>query len=138
MVIKLDFGTILLAIALISISVVYMGGNDLLSDENIPQSEIFSSPLQPDDFQPDDQEESEWNFGGHKNAQKWTNQMKQRSWSKEEITEAVKKGERFPATNSINPSNGATRFVHPGNGKSVVIDNVTQELLHVGKEGFLY
>jgi hypothetical protein len=36
------------------------------------------------------------------------------------------------------PANGATRYVNPTTGRSVVIDNVTQEVLHVGGDGFLY
>lgn len=64
--------------------------------------------------------------------------MQQRGWTKEEITEAIKNGESFPATNNVNATNGATRFVHPSSSKSVVIDNVTKELLHIGKAGFLY
>jgi hypothetical protein len=32
----------------------------------------------------------------------------------------------------------ATRFVHPKTGKSVVVDNATGEIFHVGGEGFRY
>ncbi len=52
--------------------------------------------------------------------------------------EAVTKGKSFPAVNSVNKANTATRYVHPKTGKSVVIDDVTRELLHVGEDSFKY
>ena len=39
---------------------------------------------------------------------------------------------------SVNPANGATRFVNPATGRSVVIDNVTNVVIHVGGDGFAY
>jgi len=50
----------------------------------------------------------------------------------------IEHGEQFPATNNINPSNGATRYVNPTTGRSVVLDNVTREVIHVGGDGFQY
>ena len=38
----------------------------------------------------------------------------------------------------MNKSNSATRYVHPTTGKSVVVDDVTREVLHVGGPGFKY
>lgn len=38
----------------------------------------------------------------------------------------------------INPANNATRYVHPITGQSVVIDEVTREIIHVGGPGFKY
>lgn len=32
----------------------------------------------------------------------------------------------------------ATRYVHPKTGKSVVVDNRTGEIFHVGGKGFKY
>lgn len=136
MALKLNLG-ILLLLAALSVLIVYMVIENANSDEEFSMIESYSSSPMPN-LDPQDTEEEEWSFGGHKNEQKWLNQMKQRGWTKEEITEAIKNGERFPANNNINAANGATRFVHPKNGKSVVIDNITKELLHIGKEGFLY
>ena len=34
--------------------------------------------------------------------------------------------------------NGATRYVHPTTGRSIVIDNTTGKLLQVGGDGFLW
>lgn len=48
------------------------------------------------------------------------------------------KGKSFDAVNMVNKANSATRYVHPTTGQSVVVDNVTTELLHVGGPGFKY
>ena len=54
------------------------------------------------------------------------------------LNEAIESGQQFDAANNINPDNGATRYVHPDTGQSVVTDNVTGELLHVGGSDYLY
>ncbi len=79
-----------------------------------------------------------WSFGQGKNAQKWANQMKNRNWTPKQIDEALAFGNRYPAPNNLNPANGATRFVNPNTGQSVVIDNVTKEVIHIGGPGFRY
>jgi len=56
----------------------------------------------------------------------------------QQIDEAVEKGAEFPAENLINKGNTATRYVHPETEKSVVIDNITGEIIHVGGENFKY
>ena len=38
--------------------------------------------------------------------------------------------------NKVNPGNSARRYVHPKTGRSVVVDDVTGEVLHVGGDGF--
>lgn len=80
----------------------------------------------------------EWTFGAFKSEAKWTSQLEKRGWTKEQITEAISKGERFPAENLVNKGNSATRYVHPTTGQSVVIDDVTKEVIHVGGPGFKY
>jgi len=77
-------------------------------------------------------------WGSHKTSQKVTSQMAQRGWTDAQIEEAVANGEQYPAPNNINPANGATRYVNPTTGRSVVIDNTTNEVLHVGGDGFRY
>jgi RHS repeat-associated protein len=77
-------------------------------------------------------------FAGFKAAQKWLSQLSKRGWTSDQIDEAVASGRSFPARNNINPANGATRLVHPKTGQSVVIDNVTGEVIHVGGPGFRY
>ncbi len=79
-----------------------------------------------------------WKLGSNHSAQQWQNQMTQRGWTPNQITEAVQNGQQFPAVNNVNPANAATRYVHPTTGRSVVVDNVTEEVIHVGGDGFVY
>ncbi len=79
-----------------------------------------------------------WNLGGHKSAQRFQKQMQKRGWTSEQIDEALSNGRQFSVPNKINPGNAATRYVHPQTGRSVVLDNVTKEVLHVGGDGFKY
>jgi hypothetical protein len=64
--------------------------------------------------------------------------MQQRGWTAEQITEAIQNGRKLHAVNNVNPANAATRYVHPATGRSVVIDDVTGEVIHVGGDGFVY
>ena len=64
--------------------------------------------------------------------------MAQRGWTPEQITQAMRKGREFAAENLVNKGSAATRYLHPETGRSVVIDDVTKEVLHVGGEGFKY
>jgi RHS repeat-associated protein len=79
-----------------------------------------------------------WVFGAFKSEAKWASQLAQRGWTAEQITEAITKGKSFEAVNLVNKANTATRYVHPTTGQSVVIDDVTREIIHVGGEGFKY
>jgi len=82
--------------------------------------------------------EIKWTLGTFKSDEKWASQLKQRGWTSDLITEALDKGKKFPAENLVNPGNPATRYVHPTTGKSIVLDNVTHEIIHVGGPGFIY
>jgi RHS repeat-associated protein len=79
-----------------------------------------------------------WIYGAFKTEAKWMSQLSQRGWTEKQITEAIEAGKKFNAINNINKANSASRFVHPTTGQSVVIDDVTRELLHVGGPGFMY
>lgn len=79
-----------------------------------------------------------WKLGSNHSATQWANKMTQRGWTPEQISEAIANGQRFPAANNVNPGNAATRYVHPTTGRSVIVDNVTKEVIHVGGDGFLY
>ncbi len=81
---------------------------------------------------------SKWTYGGFKSSTKWANQLAKRGWTEKQITEAITRGKRFKAVNNVNPGNSATRYVHTETGQSIVIDDVTKELLHVGGPGFKY
>ncbi len=77
-----------------------------------------------------------WKLGPHKSISKWIKQFTKRGWTPDKVDEAILKGSKYKVTNNVNPKNGATRFEHQG--KSVVKDDATEEILHVGEEGFKY
>ena len=68
------------------------------------------------------------------NEQKLRKQMARRGWTDAQLREAMR-SPGIPTRGKVNP---ATRFVHPVTGKSVVVDNATGEIFHVGGEGFEY
>jgi RHS repeat-associated protein len=63
--------------------------------------------------------------------------MKDRGWTDRQIREAIDKGKQIPAINKAN-NNPATRYVHPKTGKSVVVDNRDNKIIHTGGPGFKY
>lgn len=81
---------------------------------------------------------TKWSFGRHKSATKWSNRLKSRNWTHSQIDEAISGGQQYKAINNINKSNSATRYVHPTTGKSIVKDDVTNEILHIGTQGYKY
>ncbi len=64
-------------------------------------------------------------------------QMGSRGWTREAVEEAMKSGKKLRAVNKAT-GNAATRYVHPTTGQSVVVDDVTGEVIHVGGPGFRY
>jgi len=86
-----------------------------------------SKPKKPND--------TEWKFGKHKSETKWNNQKQKRGWTNDKITDTIKDGEQFPAPNKVNPGNGATRY-QTKDGRYVVRDNVTKEILQVSDDKF--
>jgi len=68
------------------------------------------------------------------NEAKLRAQMAKRGWTEAQIVEALQ-------TQGI-PTRGkkgsATRYVHPRTGRSVVMDDATGEVFHVGGDGFEY
>lgn len=79
--------------------------------------------------------DSSWKLGRHKSEQKWKNQMEKRKWTEKEITDTMKSGKKYPAPNKVNPGNEAARYEY--NGKYVVRDEVTKEILQVSDENFI-
>jgi len=64
--------------------------------------------------------------------------MSVRGWTGNTIQEALSLGEKYPAVNKINQANSATRYVHPTTGQSVVVDDITNEIIHLGGPGYKY
>jgi RHS repeat-associated protein len=64
-------------------------------------------------------------------------QMMKRGWTKQMIDEAKQTGQKVKALNKRN-GNPATRYIHPGSGQSVVVDDVTGEVIQVGGPDFKF
>jgi len=64
--------------------------------------------------------------------------MTKRGWTATEIREAYDQGVPYPAMDVTAGNAPATRFVHQTSGKSVVINNATGRVIHVGGTGFQY
>lgn len=65
--------------------------------------------------------------------------MVRRGWTPQMVDDALTTGQSFPATNKLGGYNSpATRYVDPATGQSIVVDNATGEIVHVGGPGFLY
>jgi RHS repeat-associated protein len=64
-------------------------------------------------------------------------QLGKRGWTTDAIDEAVQSGKQVRAVNKAT-GNPATRYIHPNTGQSVVIDDVTGQVIHVGGPGFKY
>jgi Colicin E5 ribonuclease domain len=61
-------------------------------------------------------------------------QMAKRGWTEAQVLEAL----RTPGIPARGKKGPATRYVHPRSGRSVVVDNATGEVFHVGGDGFEY
>ncbi|MGH7303818.1 MAG: RHS repeat-associated core domain-containing protein, partial [Candidatus Rokuibacteriota bacterium] len=70
-------------------------------------------------------------------TEKINRQMGPRGWTEHLIREAIDKGQRVPAVHLATGS-PATRYIHPETGQSVVVDNITKVVIHVGGKGFRY
>jgi hypothetical protein len=72
------------------------------------------------------------------NPPNWQTQLQQRGWTRELINEAIATGRRYLAPNYVNLGNMATWYVSPRTGQSVVVDDQTGEVSHVGAAGYKY
>ena len=68
------------------------------------------------------------------NEAKIRRQMSKRGWTEQQVREAIATP-GIPTSGKLGP---ATRHVHPISGKSIVVDDATGEIFHVGGKGFLY
>ncbi|MCB9988629.1 MAG: peptidoglycan-binding protein [Rhodospirillales bacterium] len=76
----------------------------------------------------------DWVLGEYKSKTRWANQLKNRDWTPEQITETIKYGKRYPAPNKVNKANTATRYEYKG--RFVVRDDQTKEVLQISGRGF--
>jgi hypothetical protein len=72
-----------------------------------------------------------------KTPDKLRRQMAARGWTEDAVREAIESGERHPAVNR-ETGKPASRYIHPVTGRSVVIEDVSGEVIHVGGDGFIY
>lgn len=84
------------------------------------------------------QRSTRWTFGANHSTTQWQYKMSSRGWTAQQITEAIGDGAAYSAQNNIRSGNPATRYVHPSTGQSVVIDDITMEVIHLGGPGFKY
>jgi hypothetical protein len=78
---------------------------------------------------------TEWHLGKFKSQTRWSNQLRDRDWTPEQIAETIKNGKKFSAPNKVNPGNKATRYEF--NGRYVVRDEKTKEILQISEPDFV-
>lgn len=76
-----------------------------------------------------------WKLGSHKSPKKWSNRLEKGDWTPEQITKTIKEGKAYPAPNKVFESNTATCYVL--DGKFVVVDDVTNEIIQVSAPGYV-
>ncbi len=79
--------------------------------------------------------DTEWELGKFKSETKWGNQLRNRDWTPDQISETIKNGKKYPAPNKVNPKNTAKRYEYKD--RYVVRDEVTKEILQVSGKEFL-
>ena len=103
-----------------------------------PESEV-QKPTQGKEPPAGGRENTNWQFGRHKSETKWNNQIRERGWTKEKITDTIKNGKEYPAPNKIrekiDPKATATRYEK--DGKFVVRDDQTGDILQISDEKFI-
>ena len=80
------------------------------------------------------------NFVLKSNWKNWGNYMSKRGWAFDDIQQTLLKGKWTPhsGTNYLNPGNPMSIVTNPSTGKSLIIDNVTKEVIQLGGKGFKY
>jgi hypothetical protein len=72
-----------------------------------------------------------------KRPEKLARQMRERGWTWEQIDVARRLGRAVPAIN-FETGGPATRYIHPSTGQSVIVDDTTGDVFHVGAKGYGY
>ena len=70
----------------------------------------------------------------------WGKYMGNKGWTPDEIQQTLIKGKWKPhlGTNHMNPGNPMRLVTNPYTGKSLIIDNVTREIIQLGRKGYRY
>jgi hypothetical protein len=70
----------------------------------------------------------------------WGKYMAKRGWTYTEIEKTLLHGKWSPISgnNYLNPGNSMSIVTSPSTGKSLIIDNVTKEVIHLGEKGYVY
>lgn len=70
----------------------------------------------------------------------WQNYMSKRGWTIETIERAINFGESLPhsGANFLNPGNPMKRIIDPISGKSLILDEVTNEVIQLDGKGFQF
>lgn len=70
----------------------------------------------------------------------WANYMSNRGWSFGDIQKTLLNGKWSPhsGNNYLNPGNSMSKVTNINTGRSLIIDNVTKDIIHLGKPGFVY
>lgn len=63
-------------------------------------------------------------------------QMGPRGWTEQLMNEAVQTGQRV-ATTTYATGAPATRYIHPGTGQFIVVEDATRIVIQVGGKGFI-
>jgi RHS repeat-associated protein len=77
-------------------------------------------------------------LGHHKSLRKWRNRWKRGNWNAKDIRNTYRYGKRYKADNLVNKGNTATRYHNVDLDKSIVVDDVTNEIIQLGRTGFRY
>ena len=72
-----------------------------------------------------------------KSSARLLRQMAQRGWTMAQIEEARASDPGFPAVN-LETDGPARRYIHPATGRSLVIDDLSGDVIHVGGGGVVY
>jgi len=83
-------------------------------------------------------ESREWSLSRYKSPKRWANQLQNRKWTPEEISETIKHGKRDKAPNlprKNDPTATATRYEY--DGRFVVRDDQTGEILQISDKDFI-
>ena len=74
-----------------------------------------------------------WKLGLHKTPVRWMQDLAPGKWTGIMVDDAIEHGSSSPIRNLVNKANGATLYEHEGT--SIIIDEVTHEILEIGKPG---